>query len=157
MTTQQFQDEIKGLKQFALKVHNFAYGTKWDDEDIVSAMDFDCIIEKMQKDEKELEEYSKVEGKEEKEKEYEKLAYEIGGEFQANNPSLMKGMVKLMKSEIEKLKEEIEYWRCWANWVDPNCKAECITKEHIDGWTTDPQKRAYLYEQCSLDTDDEDN
>ena len=60
-------------------------------------------------------------------------------------------------SEIEKLKEEIEYWRCWANWVDPNCKAECITKEHIDGWTTDPQKRAYLYEQCSLDTDDEDN
>tara|TARA_R100001015_G_C4624524_1_gene182722 strand:- start:43 stop:1320 length:1278 start_codon:yes stop_codon:yes gene_type:complete len=61
------------------------------------------------------------------------------------------------KDTIKELKEEIEYWRCWANWVDPNCKAECITKEHIDGWTTDPQKRAYLYEQCSLDTDDEDN
>lgn len=42
------------LKQFALAVHNFAYGTEWDDEDIVSAMDFDVIIEKMKTDEKEL-------------------------------------------------------------------------------------------------------
>ena len=43
---------IKTLQQFALKVHNFAYGTEWDDEDIVSAMAFDEIIEKMIKDEK---------------------------------------------------------------------------------------------------------
>ena len=42
------------LKQFALAVHNFAYGTEWDDEDIVSSMDFDVIIEKMKTDEKEL-------------------------------------------------------------------------------------------------------
>tara|TARA_R100000781_G_C4076960_1_gene126430 strand:- start:780 stop:1157 length:378 start_codon:yes stop_codon:yes gene_type:complete len=50
---------IKTLKQFALKVHNFAYGTEWDDEDIVSAMAFDEIIEKMMNDEKKLEEQVK--------------------------------------------------------------------------------------------------
>ena len=50
---------IKTLQQFALKVHNFAYGTEWDDEDIVSAMAFDEIIEKMMKDEKKLEEQVK--------------------------------------------------------------------------------------------------
>ena len=44
------------IKQFALAVHNFAYGTNWDDEDIVSAMDFETIVEKMKKDEKELKE-----------------------------------------------------------------------------------------------------
>jgi len=48
--------ENEKLKQFALAVHNFAYGTEWDDEDIVSAMDFDTIIEKMKTDEKELKE-----------------------------------------------------------------------------------------------------
>ena len=43
------------IKQFALAVHNFAYGTNWDDEDIVSAMDFETIVEKMKNDEKQLE------------------------------------------------------------------------------------------------------
>lgn len=42
------------LRQFALKVHNFAYGTEFDDEYIVGSMDFDAIIEKLKKDEKEL-------------------------------------------------------------------------------------------------------
>ena len=45
----------ESLKQFALDVHNFAYGTEWDDKDIVSAMDFDLIVEKMKKDEKDEE------------------------------------------------------------------------------------------------------
>jgi len=49
-------EENEKLKQYALKVHNFAHGTEWDDEDIVSAMDFDGIIEKMKKDEKDLKE-----------------------------------------------------------------------------------------------------
>ena len=44
------------IKQFALAVHNFAFGTNWDDEDIVSAMGFEMIVEKMKKDEKELKE-----------------------------------------------------------------------------------------------------
>ena len=47
-------EENKKLKDFSLKVHNFAYGTDWDDEGIVSAMDFDAIVEKMKNDEKEL-------------------------------------------------------------------------------------------------------
>ena len=51
--------ENEKFKDFSLKVHNFAYGTDWDDKDIVSAIDFDCIIEKMQKDEKELKENEK--------------------------------------------------------------------------------------------------
>jgi hypothetical protein len=38
---------IETLKQFALDVHNYLYGTEWDDLDIVSAMDFDGIIDKM--------------------------------------------------------------------------------------------------------------
>tara|TARA_R110000765_G_scaffold114032_4_gene206603 strand:+ start:713 stop:1111 length:399 start_codon:yes stop_codon:yes gene_type:complete len=46
------EEKNKELNQFALAVHNFAYGTEWDDEDIVSAMDFDGIIEKMKNDEK---------------------------------------------------------------------------------------------------------
>ena len=45
---------IDDLKKFALDVHNFAYGTEYDDPDIVSAMDFDAIIEKMKTDEKKL-------------------------------------------------------------------------------------------------------
>ena len=49
------------LQQFALAVHNFAYGTEWDDEDIVSAMGFDGIIEKMKNDEKgEMDENKKL-------------------------------------------------------------------------------------------------
>ncbi len=42
------------LKQFAMKVHNFVYNTNYDDEDIVSAFDFDGILEEMKKDEDEL-------------------------------------------------------------------------------------------------------
>ncbi len=52
--SKKIDEENKKLKEFALNVHNFAYDTKWDDEDIVSAMDFECIIEKMKKDEKNL-------------------------------------------------------------------------------------------------------
>lgn len=47
--------EIEKLKKFAIDVHNFAYGTKWDDTGIVSAMDFDAIVKKMKEDEKEQE------------------------------------------------------------------------------------------------------
>jgi hypothetical protein len=43
--------KLDELKQFAVDVHNFAFGTQWDDLDIVSAMDFDCILLKMKKDE----------------------------------------------------------------------------------------------------------
>jgi len=48
-------------------------------------------------------------GAEEKEKEYEELAFEIGGKFQANHPDLMKSMVVLMKSENKKLKEDMKW------------------------------------------------
>ena len=44
------------LKQFAMKVHNFVYNTKYDDEDIVSSFDFDGILEEMKKDEDKLKE-----------------------------------------------------------------------------------------------------
>ena len=54
-------DQNEELKQFALAVHNFAFGTEWDDEDIVSAMGFDGIIEKMKNDEKgEMDENKKL-------------------------------------------------------------------------------------------------
>ncbi len=46
--------EIKKLKQFAMKVHNFAFCTKYDDEDIVSSFDLDAILEEMKKDEDKL-------------------------------------------------------------------------------------------------------
>jgi len=61
---------------------------------------------KLKEEMEELEEYSKIVGAEEKEKEYEELAFEIGGKFQANHPDLMKSMVVLMKSENKKLKAE---------------------------------------------------
>ena len=53
---QKLEEENKKLKNFALDVHNFAYGTKLNDEDIVSDMDFNTIMEKMKKDEEELKE-----------------------------------------------------------------------------------------------------
>lgn len=62
-------------------------------------------IKDLKDEEEEDEEYSKQEGREEKEKEYEELAFEIGGKFQPNHPDLMKDMVMLMKSEIKKLKD----------------------------------------------------
>ena len=43
--------KLDELKQFAVDVHNFAFGTNWDDLDIVSGMDFDCILLKMKKGE----------------------------------------------------------------------------------------------------------
>jgi len=59
----ELQDQIKTLKekndelkQFAMKVHNFVYNTKYDDEDIVSSFDFDGILEEMKKDEDKLKE-----------------------------------------------------------------------------------------------------
>ena len=39
------------LKQFALDVHNFAFSTKWDDLDIVSAMDLASVVDELKKDE----------------------------------------------------------------------------------------------------------
>ena len=42
---------MEQLKQFALDVHNFAFSTKYDDLDIVSAMDLDSVVEELNKDE----------------------------------------------------------------------------------------------------------
>jgi uncharacterized coiled-coil DUF342 family protein len=42
------------LKVFAMKVHNQVYGTNYDDEDISTSFDYDCIIGKMIDDEDEL-------------------------------------------------------------------------------------------------------
>jgi hypothetical protein len=40
------------MKQFALGVHNFAYGTEYNDVDIVSSFEFTSILSKMKHDEK---------------------------------------------------------------------------------------------------------
>ena len=54
---------MEQLKQFALDVHNFAFSTKYDDLDIVSAMDLDSVVEELNKDEdnmyKEIQELKK--------------------------------------------------------------------------------------------------
>ena len=47
---------MEQLKQFALDVHNFAFSTKYDDLDIVSAMDLDSVVEELKKDEEQLKE-----------------------------------------------------------------------------------------------------
>jgi cell division protein FtsB len=52
--TEKLTKENEKLKQFALGVHNFAYGTEWDDTGIVSAMAFGAIIEKMEQDEEDI-------------------------------------------------------------------------------------------------------
>lgn len=53
------------LKVFAMKVHNQVYGTNYDDEDISTAFDYDCIIGKM------------IDDEDEKDKEIEKLKEEL--------------------------------------------------------------------------------
>jgi len=40
------------MKQFAMGVHNFAYGTEYNDVDIVSSFEFTSILDKMRADEK---------------------------------------------------------------------------------------------------------
>ena len=43
--------DIESLKEFAMKVHNFAYGTEFDDPDIVDSFDFDGLMDKLEEDE----------------------------------------------------------------------------------------------------------
>lgn len=51
---EQEKKQNKKLKDFALKVHNFTYWSILDDDSIVSAMDFDGIIEEMESTENTL-------------------------------------------------------------------------------------------------------
>jgi len=44
--------KLDKLNQFALDVHNFTYGTEYNDADIVSAFEFTSILDKMKHDEK---------------------------------------------------------------------------------------------------------
>jgi len=60
-------------------------------------------MKKMQKDWAEEKEWAKQEGRDEKEAEYDKLAFVIGGQYEPNNPSLMINSVELMKHKNEKL------------------------------------------------------
>ena len=73
--------EVRELKKFALDVHNFAYGTEWDDKDIVSAMDFDGIVEKMKEDEKELQ--KEIERLKKNEKAYENKIFSLNQEIES--------------------------------------------------------------------------
>jgi DNA repair exonuclease SbcCD ATPase subunit len=105
---------IETLKQFALDVHNFAYGTKWDDEDIVSAMDFDGIIEEMKKDEKELEEgiaKLKNENKELK-KHIQTVAKVQGGQMERDADNLAEAaqQIEALKHEVSTLEEVKEQY-----------------------------------------------
>ena len=43
--------KLDKLNQFAMEVHNFAYGTEFDDVDIVSSFGFTTILDKMKHDE----------------------------------------------------------------------------------------------------------
>ena len=36
------------LKEFAMKAHNFAYGTEFNDPDIVDSFDFDGLLDKLE-------------------------------------------------------------------------------------------------------------
>jgi len=105
------------LKQYALKVHNFAYGTEWDDEDIVSAMDFDGIIEKMKKDEEELIKKAQEQPREdqwpiayrEKNEQIEKLQEENKKlkEKKHDWDHCADGEMIILEREIDKLKEDL--------------------------------------------------
>jgi hypothetical protein len=56
--TELYDDAVKAyrqsdkMKQFAMGVHNFAYGTEYDDVDIVSSFEFTSILDKMKHAEK---------------------------------------------------------------------------------------------------------
>ena len=62
------------------------------------------------KEESEEMEWVKQEGRDEKEAEYDKLAFVIGGQYEPNNPSLMICSIELMKQKYknEQLQEESE-------------------------------------------------
>jgi DNA repair exonuclease SbcCD ATPase subunit len=115
----------ENLKQFALDVHNFAYGTKWDDEDIVSTMDFDDIIEKMKKNENELIKKAEEQPREdqwpiayrEKNEQIEKLKKHIqtvakvqGGQMERDADNLAEAalQIKELKKENAELKENLK-------------------------------------------------
>ena len=71
-------------------------------------------LEKQNKELKEEKEWARQEGRDEKEAEYDKLAFVIGGQYEPNNPSLMINSVELMKEENKKLKEQVKYWKNFA-------------------------------------------
>lgn len=113
------------IKQFALAVHNFAYGTNWDDEDIVSAMNFEIIVEKMKKDEKELKEQKEDAfqggfdaGREEYQvdqeilDDYQKvLDYMTGhkdGDVYDDHSDWIIEEIKKLKEQVKELKEDLE-------------------------------------------------
>ena len=63
-------------------------------------------LKKQNKELKEEKEWARQEGRDEKEAEYDKLAFVIGGQYEANNPSLMIHSVEHMKEENSKLKKQ---------------------------------------------------
>jgi len=105
------------IKQFALAVHNFAYGTNWDDEDIVSAMDFETIVEKMKNDEKELKE--QVEDAHQKGFDAGREEYQVDQEF-----------LDEKDDEIKELKEKYDHLRSVHSKVvqDLNARTEQVVE-----------------------------
>ena len=89
------------LKQFAMNVHNFAFCTKYDDEDIVSSFDLDAILEEMKKDEDKLKEEI-----EELKKEGLKTALINRNNWETD--AKQQKEIRELKEEIKKLKEENE-------------------------------------------------
>ena len=83
--------------------------------------------------------------------------------FKDENESLARGLayqtMKLCQleaglAENDELKEELLYYRMYVYSVDPggDCSPE---KEHVDGFTDDPEQRKILYERIGYESDEE--
>ena len=48
-------EKIVEMRQFCMNIHNLMYGTRFDDEDIVSSFDFPLILKRLERDEYEKE------------------------------------------------------------------------------------------------------
>tara|TARA_R100000654_G_scaffold57109_1_gene83525 strand:+ start:49 stop:564 length:516 start_codon:yes stop_codon:yes gene_type:complete len=145
-TIAQLKEENEKLKQFALGVHNFVWGTKYDDEDIVSSMDFDAIIDEMKKDEEKLKEIAEQAYDEDTGE----LATEVLYQVRCETRALEKDYC-VLEEENEKLVEKnAEYERqitsmvdyMTGNWKNFRTIEECITGRYTQEFI-DANKEAF--------------
>jgi hypothetical protein len=63
-----------------------------------------------------------------------------------------------LEEENKKLKDDLHYYRCFVNAVDPKCnKMNSIEKQDVDEYTTDEKLRKKLYESFNIDEDEDED
>ena len=67
-------------------------------------------------------------------------------------------LVKGLKEENKKLKQDLHYYRCFVNAADPKCNMmNAMEKQDVDDYTDDPELAKHLYEMFHIEESDEED